>query len=624
VEGDFKIGEWLVSPALNQISNDGKSARVEPKAMQVLVQLAGAEGVVNKDRLISTVWPDVFVTDDVLPGCIASLRRAFDDNARKPKIIETIPKSGYRLLLPVEPCNGNGQRSEAAKEPAAGVRASDQARRRWWLAGAVAGGLLILVLAGWRFAFPAGYDSVAILPFINAAGDSDAQYLSDGVPESVIDDLSQTHAVRVMAWTSVSHYRSAQPDIRTLGRQLGVSAVLTGRLVREGDRLILQTELVDAGSGRQLWGKQYDSRINDLLGVQQQLAREIAANLRVRLTGAEEKKLAGHTASPVAYQLYLKGRLFWNQRNRDALLKAIDYFEQAIKADPNYALAYAGLADSYDLLDDWGKTPPRDSFPKARAAAEKALELDDSLAEAHTSLAQVHESYEWNWAEAEREYKRAIELNPNYPTAHQWYAMFLGTHHRFREAEAEARRASELDPLSPPIAMTVAEIFEYERRYDDAIAQYKKVLELSPSFAGAWGNLGSVYEEKQAYPDAIEAWKKESVLLGNPEIGLMLERAYRKGGHQAVVKASLEEDLQKRAQGKYCSALSIAGSYAMLGDVDQAVKWIEKGYEEHSSSIPYITVRSEFDGIRGDPRFQYWVEVLGLEQSEARTNSRSE
>jgi TolB-like protein/DNA-binding winged helix-turn-helix (wHTH) protein/Tfp pilus assembly protein PilF len=612
VEGDFRMGEWLISPALNQIASSGKSTRVEPKAMQVLLQLARAEGVVNKDRLISAVWSDVFVTDDVLPGCIASLRRAFDDNARKPRVIETIPKNGYRLLLPVEWCNGNGASSATMQ-----ISASRKPRRRWLLAGAVVSALLILVLAGWRFAFPVRYDSVAILPFINAAGDSDAQYLSDGVPESVIDDLSQTNAVRVMAWTTVSHYRSAQPDIRTLGRQLGVSAVFTGRLVREGDRLVVQTELVDTGSGRQLWGRQYDSRMNDLLGLQRQLAREIASNLRVRLTGAEEKRISSHTASPAAYQLYLKGRLFWNQRNREALLKAIDYFEQAIKADPNYALAYAGLADSYDLLDDWGKTPPRDSFPKARAAAEKALELDESLAEAHTSLAQVHESYEWNWTEAEREYKRAIELNPNYPTAHQWYAMFLATQHRFREAEAEARRAYELDPLSPPIAMTVAEVFEYQRRYDDAIAQYKKVLELSPSFAGAWGNLGYAYEQKGAYPEAIEAYKKESALSDEPEIGMMLELAYRHGGHKAMTEVGLQYDLQKRTQGKYGSALAIAGYYAMLGNANQAVKWIEKGYEEHSSAISYLTVRPEFDGIRSDPRFRYWIRVLGLRDCNA-------
>lgn len=607
MEGDFRMGEWLVSPALNQISNNGKSARVEPKAMQVLVQLARAEGVLNKDRLISAVWPDVFVTDDVLPGCIATLRRAFDDSARNPRVIETIPKSGYRLLLPVEWRNGNGAANSATIAPA-----SEKSRHKWLLAAAVLSALLILVLAGWRFAFPARYDSVAILPFINAADDSEARYLSDGVPESVIDDLSQTRAVRVMAWTTVSHCRSAQPDVRALGRQLGVSAILTGRLIREDDRLIVQTELVDAENGRQLWGKQYDSRINDLVGLQQQLAKEITANLRLRLTGAEEKKIVGHTASPAAYQLYLKGRLFWNQRNRDALLKAIDYFEQAIAADPNYALAYAGLADSYDLLDDWGKTPPRDSFPQARAAAQKALELDDSLAEAHTSLAQVLESYEWNWNEAEREYKRAIELNPNYPTAHQWYAMFLATRHRFPEAEAQARRASELDPLSPPIAMTVAEVFEFQRRYDDAIAQYKKVVELSPSFAGAWDNLAYVYEKKGAYPEAIAALKRGSVLSGEPDLAISVERAYRNGGHKALVQTGLQYDLEKRAQGKYSSPVAIAACYAALGDIDQAMQWIEKGYEEHSSGMAFISVNSEFDAIRTDPRFRYWLRTLAL------------
>lgn len=607
MEGDFRMGEWLVSPALNQISNNGKSARVEPKAMQVLVQLARAEGVLNKDRLISAVWPDVFVTDDVLPGCIATLRRAFDDSARNPRVIETIPKSGYRLLLPVEWRNGNGAANSATIAPA-----SEKSRHKWLLAAAVLSALLILVLAGWRFAFPARYDSVAILPFINAADDSEARYLSDGVPESVIDDLSQTRAVRVMAWTTVSHCRSAQPDVRALGRQLGVSAILTGRLIREDDRLIVQTELVDAENGRQLWGKQYDSRINDLVGLQQQLAKEIAANLRLRLTGAEEKKIVGHTASPAAYQLYLKGRLFWNQRNRDALLKAIHYFEQAIAADPNYALAYAGLADSYDLLDDWGKTPPRDSFPQARAAAQKALELDDSLAEAHTSLAQVLESYEWNWNEAEREYKRAIELNPNYPTAHQWYAMFLATRHRFPEAEAQARRASELDPLSPPIAMTVAEVFEFQRRYDDAIAQYKKVVELSPSFAGAWDNLAYVYEKKGAYPEAIAALKRGSVLSGEPDLAISVERAYRNGGHKALVQTGLQYDLEKRAQGKYSSPVAIAACYAALGNIDQAMQWIEKGYEEHSSGMAFISVNSEFDAIRTDPRFRYWLRTLAL------------
>jgi TolB-like protein/DNA-binding winged helix-turn-helix (wHTH) protein/tetratricopeptide (TPR) repeat protein len=613
VEGDFKIGEWLVSPALNQISTNGKKNRVEPKAMQVLLQLAKAGGVVNKERLISAVWPDVFVSDDVLPGCVASLRRAFDDSARNPQVIETIPKSGYRILLPVEWSNGNSATPSTAILPPA-----RKVNRMWGLIVVAVVGCIVAALATWGLALHRSYESVAILPLVNATADPETQYLSDGISESVIDDLSQATALRVMAWTTVSRYRSAPSDIRDLGRQLGVNAVFTGRLRRQGDRLVVQTELTDAATGRHLWGKQYDSPISDLLGLQGQLAEDIATNLRVHLTGADERKIVSHyRASPEAYQLYLKGRLFWNERNRESLLKAIYYFEQAIKIDPKYALAYSGLADSYNLLDDWGSTPPRDSFPKARDAAEKALSLDDSLAEAHTSLAQFHGSYEWNWKEAEREYRRAIELNPNYATAHQWYAMFLCTQGRFREAEEESQRAYRLDPLAPPIAMTVAEVLDYQGRYDEAIAQYKKLVEVSPNFTGGWGNLSHAYEEKGMYQEAIDAAKKEAVLSGQPEVSVTLEQAFHTGGHTAVVRAMVNYELQHRREGKYASAMSIAAEYAQLGDADNAFRWIEEAYKDHSSSLPYIAVHSEFKGIRNDPRFRYWLQTLGLPDADS-------
>jgi TolB-like protein/DNA-binding winged helix-turn-helix (wHTH) protein len=618
VEGDFKIGEWLVSPALNQISTNGKKNRVEPKAMQVLLQLAKTGGVVNKERLISAVWPDVFVSDDVLPGCIASLRRAFDDSARNPRVIETIPKSGYRILPPVEWCNGASVPAVTAILPP-----TRRISRMWGLIAIAVVGCTIVALAAWGLALRRPYESVAILPLVNASADPDSQYLSDGISESVIDDLSQATTLRVMAWTTVSRYRSAPPDIRGLGRQLGVNAVFTGRLLRQDDRLVVQTELTDAETGRHLWGKQYDSPVNDLLGLQGQLAQDIATNLRVHFTGADERKIVSHyTASAEAYQLYLKGRLFWNERNRNALLKAIDYFEQAIKIDPKYALAYSGLADSYNLLDDWGSTPPRDSFPKAREAAEKAIALDDSLAEAHTSLAQFHGSYDWNWKEAEREYRRAIELNPNYPTAHQWYAMFLCTQGRFREAEEESQRAYQLDPLAPPIAMTVAEVLDYQGRYDEAIAQYKKLVEVSPKFAGGWGNLSHAYEEKEMFAEAIEAAKKEAALSGQPQHGVAMERAFQTGGHAAVVRLNLNYELQERKEGRYASAMSIAEDYALLGDADSSFKWIEEAYKDHSSSMPYITTHSEFRALRGDPRFRYWLQTLGLPDSATASSSR--
>jgi len=598
--------------------------RVEPKAMQVLVHLAENPGVVNKDQLISSVWPDVFVSDDVLPGCVSALRKAFNDNARNPQVIGTIHKGGYRLLLPVEWLNGNLEtRSNSAPLLVEGSGAQFSLQSMLKVVAALV--VLCFAFIAWINSRPR-YDSIAVLPFVNAANDPDSAYLSDGIAEGVINDLSEIPALKVMAWTTVSRYRDRQADVRTLGRQLGVKSVLTGRLFRQADRIVIQTELVDVNRGSQLWGQQYDHRTADILSLQEQLSRDIGANLRIRLTGIEQKKiLSRYSASPEAYQLYLKGRFFWNKRNREGLLRAIDYFQQAIRVDPRYAVAYAGLADCYNLLDDWGKTPPRDSFPKARAAAEKALALDDSLAEAHTSLAMVHQSYDWDWAAAEQEFKRAIELNPNYPTVHQWYGMFLASLQRFKEAESEVKRAEQLDPLSPIIAMAVGEVYAWERRYDDAILQYRKALDLNPSFAGAYGNLSSVYEQKKMYSEAIRASVQAWTLDGEPKFAASLQNAYSRSGYPAVLRAELDHSLRQREQGQYRSSIGIAANFAILGDNLNALKWLEKGYEDHSSSMQYLAVTPEFDQLRSNSQFQYWIGILGLPagvESTAKISSR--
>src|SRR5215470_4086544 len=349
LDGDFRIGEWLVRPALNQISRNGTNARIEPKAMRVLVYLAEHPGVVGKEQLISAVWPDVFVSDDVLPGCISALRKTMCDDARRPRIIETIHKGGYRLLVPAERVNGNS----AAHIPAehAGVMAPQRSRTlRLAIAVSV---VLIAGLLIAAFAWPRHqYDSVAVLPFTELSGDSATQYLSDGIAEQVVNDLSQVSTLRVMAWATVCRYHQHDIDVRAVGRQLGVKAVLSGSLLRDGDRLMLRTELVDVTRGSQLWGKQYDANIADAPKLQQEISQDIASNLRVRLTESEQERIQRHnTASPAAYELYLKGRLYWDKRTKQGLEQAIQYFQQAIQTDPNYALAYAGLADSYALLD---------------------------------------------------------------------------------------------------------------------------------------------------------------------------------------------------------------------------------------------------------------------------------
>jgi len=612
VQGDFKIGEWLVSPAVNLISRNGDSARVEPKAMQVLVYLSAHPGVVSKEQLISAVWPDVFVTDDVLPGCISALRKAFQDNARQPRIIETIHKSGYRLLLPVEPVSTNGNKLSL---PAAVPESLWRRIRAHPLSLVLAVTVLVpLAVAGvLRFSSRTSYDSLAVLPFLNPDSDSASQYLSDGIAEQVVNDLSQLQTLKVMAWSTVSRYRQPQLDVRRVGSDLKVKAVLTSRLHREADRVVVETELVDVASGSQLWGQRSERAKADVSGLQRQLSQDIAANLRLRLTGTDQLKIQRKPdTSPEAYELYLKGRYFWNKRSKAGMQQSIVHYEQAIRSDPHFALAYAGLADSYNLLDDWGKTPPRDSFPKARAAAEKAIALDDSLAEAHVSLAMVRASYDWDWTGAEQEFHRAIELNPNYGTAHQWYGLLLASLGRFPEAEREVRRAQQLEPLSPIINMGVAEVFTWERRYDDAIVEYKKLLELDPSFDGAYGNLAEVYAAKGLYPEALAKWKEKCALTGETGFARDLDRLYARSGYPGILRAELNFDLAARASGGYSNPVGIAEMYAALGDTSRAFEWLQKAYEEHSSGMQFLATDAHFDSIRSDPRFQYWLAVLGL------------
>jgi len=611
VRVDFKIGEWVVSPAVNLISKNGDSARVEPKAMQVLVYLSEHPGVASKEQLISAVWPDVFVTDDVLPGCISVLRKAFQDNARQPRIIETIHKSGYRLLLPAQPVNGNGHESSRTQQ-AGSVWQRIRAGRAALLIGGIV--LATFAIAGFlRLHSRTSYDSLAVLPFVDSESDSASQYLSDGIAEQVVNDLSQLQTLKVMAWSSVSHYREKEVDVRRVGNELKVKAILTSRLLHDGNRIVVETELVDVASGSQLWGQRYERSIADISGLQRQLSQDIAANLRVRLKGTEQFKTKRQpSASPEAYELYLKGRYFWGKRTKIGLQQGISYFEQAIHSDPNFALAYAGLADSYNLLDDWGKTAPRDSFPKARAAAEKAIALDDSLAEAHVSLAIVRASYDWDWNGAEQEFRRAIELNPNYATAHQWYGLMLASLGRFPEAESEVRRAQQLEPLSPIINMAVAEVLIWERHYDEAIVEYKKILELDPTFAGAYGNLADVYEKKQMYRQALDILKQKCVLTGEDEYARSLEQSYARAGYGGMIRAELNYDLAARAAGEYANPVGVAELYAALGDTPHALEWLQKGYEEHSSGMQFLLTDSHLDSLRSNPQFQYWVNVLGL------------
>jgi serine/threonine protein kinase/tetratricopeptide (TPR) repeat protein len=463
-------------------------------------------------------------------------------------------------------------------------------------------------------------NSVAVLPFTNASGDPNAEYLSDGITEGVIDRLSRLPNLKVISRTSAFRYKQREIEPRKVGRELGVEALIMGRVIQRGDDVSVSAELVDAREDEQLWGEQYSRRLADVVSIQQEIATAISGNLRVRLTSEEKTRSAKtYAANPEVYQLYLNGRYQANKETYDGLMKGIEYFQQAIAKDPNYALAYAGLADSYVQLGGWLiYLPPSEAGPKAKAAAMKARELDDSLAEAHAALARAQYYFGWDWTSAEREYKRAVELNPNSAISHLGYAELLLARARFDESLAEAKRAVELDPLSPQIIGNLAFAYLVTRRYDESIAQHQKALELDPSAAWIRANLAWAYALKGAYAQAIAEYDKipgqaKVVAAENQMVANSLGWLYAVSGRRAdALKIARElKDLSSRA---YVDFYQVAAIYAALGDKDEAFRLLEKAYEQHSSSMPNLAVDPFWYGIRSDPRYADLLRRMGLPQ----------
>jgi TolB-like protein len=456
-------------------------------------------------------------------------------------------------------------------------------------------------------------DSVAVLPFVNASGDPEADYLSDGITESLINGLARLPNLKVMSRTSVFHYKGKTVDPREAGRQLAVRGLLVGRVLQRGESLSVSVELIDARDNRQLWGEQYNRKVADLFAVQEEIARAITEKLRVRLTGEDEKRLARReTRDPEAYQLYLRGRFYWNKRTPENLQKSLEFFQQAIERDPAFAAAQAGVADALNLLPAYGVLSPREGFAKAEAAAKRALELDDRLAEAHTSLAFVRHRFYWDWEGAERAFRRAIELNPNYSTARHWYALFLSTRGRHEEAIAQIHQAQQVDPLSLSINTAVGRIYYYARRYDAAIEQLRKVLELDANYAGALGDLSDCYEAKGMHSEALEPRLKSMTLRGEPpESVAALRAAYRQGGWPGLYRKHLELLLAQSKKG-YVPAYAFTYSYLGLRDKEQSLVWLEKMVEERSGAVPFMAADWYTDFLRPDPRFQALLRRLDI------------
>ncbi|HWQ33662.1 MAG TPA: protein kinase [Blastocatellia bacterium] len=480
---------------------------------------------------------------------------------------------------------------------------------------ALISGALLLLLFGVALYLLIGSGqnpSLVILPFDNDSPDPETEYLSDGIAESVINRLSQLPQLRVIPRTTAFSYKRRTQDPRKIGSELGVRAVLTGRAGVRGDILTIQAELVDVASGLQIWGERYNRKFSDIFAVQEGIAREISEKLSLRLTGEQQQRLSKRdTQNPEAYQLYLKGHYHWQSRNPEGILKGIDYLNQAIAKDPNYALAYADLAAAYILMES--PAPPTEAMLKAREAATMALKLDDTLAEAHTSLAAVSLLYDWNWSAAEREFKQAITLNQNYSTAHQWYAQYLTTMGQHEAALAEIRQALELDPRSLILSRDVGWHYYYARLYDQAIDQARNTLDLDQNFTLAHTLIGRAYVKKRMFEVAIEELQKAIALSPGGNNRALLGYAYAAGDRKSEAQQILDT-LQELSKEQYISPVYIAAIYGELGESEQAFTWLEKAYADRSGTLILLNVNPMMDSLRADPKFRNLVQRLNLPQ----------
>jgi len=499
-------------------------------------------------------------------------------------------------------------------------RGAARPRRHPWprfaLFAAVLGAVLLAGIYAYRY-FGRDSDqigSIAVMPFANVGNDPTTEYLSDGISEALINSLTELRQLRVVARATAFRYKGQDIEPKVIGRELNVRAVLMGTVKQVGNSLDVQVDLVDADTGAQIWGHDYVNKGSDPLSVKNTIASEIIDKLRVRLSGDDQQKFERReTKNSEAYKHYLRGLYLQNQRTADTLHRALDEFQQAIANDHNYALGYVGLADTYTFLEQITGVPASESLPKARVAADRALQIDDSLAEAHTSSAKIYE-YLWRWPEAEREYRHAISLNPNYPRAHQWFALLLRSMRRFDEARSEIKRAQELDPLSSIIAANAAFASLIDRDFDSVIEQDKKVIDLDNTFwvphidsGWAYLKLGRIDAATGEFERAVEISGRASIPLG------ALGNCYAMSDRRAEALAVARE-LEERYDRQETIGFNVATVYSGLGDADRAFAWLEKDFQRHSSQLPYITWWPNFEDLRGDPRYADLVRRMGLPQ----------
>jgi len=647
-----RFGTFEVSLQSGEVRKAGVRIRVQQQPLKLLEVLLEHPGqVVTREELRSRVWPNESFGDfnQAVNIAIAKLRSALGDSAENPRYIETLPKRGYRFIADVSFVDADGRirrpESPSADSPeteprhqfqgnglavphgteagpqfqSRGLAVAPQRRlrptRRVVMAlGLVLGlGILSVLFFRSRGRSPTAIRSLAVLPLENLSGEASQNYFSDGMTDELITDLAQITALRVISRTSVMVYKGARKPLPQIARELHVDAVVEGTVLRAGDHVRITAQLIDASTDKHLWSHSYEGELRDTLALQDRVARAIAEEIQISLTPREQAALKSvKVVNPIAYESYLKGRYFWNKRTADGLKIALAYFKQASEEDPKYAQAYCGLADTYALLGDWqyAVMTPQEANPQAKAAALKAVELDGALGEAHNSLAFVLDGFDWDLDSGGKEFRRALELNPGYATAHHWYSWHLALLGRYDEAIAEMKKAQSLDPLSLIINTDLAELFVLSHAYDESIRQSRKTIEMDPNFAMAHNQLAQAYLQQHVYKEAVVELQKAVQLSGGSPICIAnLARAYALSGQKSEA-LTLLSDLKTSSTPGFSHASEIAAIYVSLGDMDEAMHWIEKGYAERFN--PGVLIRPGFDPLRSDPRFKNVVHSIGL------------
>jgi len=634
LRGRLRFGVFELDLRAGELRKHGLRVRLQEQPFQVLATLLEHPGeVVTREELQKKLWPaDTFVDfDHGLNKAINKIREALSDSAESPRFVETVARRGYRFLVEVKVADAAPIRSpELATEPHPTAEASDRpdAAEKLampkrllpslaWKISAFALLLLVASLVTWKlhsWSRPSPViRSLAVLPFESLSSDASQDYFADGMTDELISDLGQISALRVISRTSVMGYKRARKPLPQIARELNVDAVVEGTVLRSGDQVRITAQLIEASADKHLWSQSYEGELQNTLALQNNVARAIADQIRISLNPQEQAALKNaKVVNPEAYVSYLKGRYFWNKRTAVSLKVALAYFNQAIDEDPKYAQAYSGLADTYALLGDWqyAVMTPKEALPKAKAAAIKALELDSALGEAHNSLAFCLDGFDWDFDSAGKEFRRAIELNPGYATAHHWYAWHLSLLGRYDEAIAEMKKAENLDPLSLVINADLAELLVLAHSYDESIQQSRKTIEMDPNFGLAHNHLAQAYLQKHMNEEAVvELQKAVQLSGGSPTCIANLARAYVASGKRSEAERLLS-DLKKRSNPSHLLASEIAVIYIALGDTDQAITWLEKGYEERFN--PGVLLRPGFDPLRSDPRFEDLVRRVGL------------